>query len=630
MRQYERSHYHERARDERSRRETLYAYLDAFPPQSFLDANAHVFTPAPSPRPDGDAVERMSVARFYPDGSGEMQRDDCAGGFVDWDDYEAMRAALTAEKSAHAGVVHELKANYERALEAQRVVIAYRDATIADLREKLKEAVRQRDLEHARWKLSESGLAAECENHRHTAEQRDDERQRREEAEGKRDEFLDDATRLTEELSTLRTTCSTLEAERDEAKAQVTVLTGYLEEAEGHLREIGDAVGMLPTLRIGSNTRQAVADKLRRLTRERDEALAKCEGLEAELKETWAEGRRAQKEAVALRAAAEKYDADDAGLRWAVEASLAEFDALTLTENEFISAVRYAVKSNPAPSSSVEPVGLREAQTLAQSLLGRGLAPLDDDKIRKVAQFLASHPANPSAEKGSPSNPVPMVLACPKCGAGHEDVGEWATRPHKTHLCLLCKHEWRPFDYATVGVAPAEKGKGEDQPDWQLMAERSVTEAAQLQARIDELNDGWERIVCREVANAAALRARIDRAVELSRMERTKWQNEAWKRFLDKLDAALTSTEAGAGESAEIPGIEWYGHIARVISCNEWHADFSKSGGCLEIVLRGSPVFTREQLGVTIIPLLQRFVRTGTLTTPTPADSTESRKGGEA
>lgn len=52
--------------------------------------------------------------------------------------------------------------------------------------------------------------------------------------------------------------------------------------------------------------------------------------------------------------------------------------------------------------------------------------------------------------------PVPRVLTCPKCGAGHEDTGEWATRPHKTHLCLLCAHEWRPFNYPTVGIAPKD------------------------------------------------------------------------------------------------------------------------------------------------------------------------------
>lgn len=49
-------------------------------------------------------------------------------------------------------------------------------------------------------------------------------------------------------------------------------------------------------------------------------------------------------------------------------------------------------------------------------------------------------------------NPVPVTIYCPKCETMHLDDGEWATRPHKTHLCLECGQEWRPFPYATVGV----------------------------------------------------------------------------------------------------------------------------------------------------------------------------------
>jgi predicted RNA-binding Zn-ribbon protein involved in translation (DUF1610 family) len=49
--------------------------------------------------------------------------------------------------------------------------------------------------------------------------------------------------------------------------------------------------------------------------------------------------------------------------------------------------------------------------------------------------------------------PRALVLGCPECGALHIDEGEWATRPHKTHQCQKCAHEWRPFDFATVGIA---------------------------------------------------------------------------------------------------------------------------------------------------------------------------------
>ena len=54
------------------------------------------------------------------------------------------------------------------------------------------------------------------------------------------------------------------------------------------------------------------------------------------------------------------------------------------------------------------------------------------------------------------SAPIAMMLDCPACEALHVDEGEWATRPHKTHQCQGCGHEWRPVPYATVGIRPAE------------------------------------------------------------------------------------------------------------------------------------------------------------------------------
>ncbi len=53
----------------------------------------------------------------------------------------------------------------------------------------------------------------------------------------------------------------------------------------------------------------------------------------------------------------------------------------------------------------------------------------------------------------SAAEPVPVEICCPNCGKRHIDEGEWATtHHHRTHLCAGCKHEWRPFEYATVGV----------------------------------------------------------------------------------------------------------------------------------------------------------------------------------
>lgn len=51
-----------------------------------------------------------------------------------------------------------------------------------------------------------------------------------------------------------------------------------------------------------------------------------------------------------------------------------------------------------------------------------------------------------------PHKPAPKELECPKCWLPHFDIGEWLTRLHKTHKCAGCGHEWRPFNYYTVGV----------------------------------------------------------------------------------------------------------------------------------------------------------------------------------
>lgn len=48
--------------------------------------------------------------------------------------------------------------------------------------------------------------------------------------------------------------------------------------------------------------------------------------------------------------------------------------------------------------------------------------------------------------------PIPMLLRCPACNWQHVDRGEWATRPHRTHQCKVCRHEWRPANVCTVGV----------------------------------------------------------------------------------------------------------------------------------------------------------------------------------
>lgn len=72
----------------------------------------------------------------------------------------------------------------------------------------------------------------------------------------------------------------------------------------------------------------------------------------------------------------------------------------------------------------------------------------------------------------SPAAPEPMQLKCPACQLQHIDTLDaatgidWATRPHKTHLCLGCDHLWRPREYPTVGVAPASPEMPEGLGEW--------------------------------------------------------------------------------------------------------------------------------------------------------------------
>lgn len=54
------------------------------------------------------------------------------------------------------------------------------------------------------------------------------------------------------------------------------------------------------------------------------------------------------------------------------------------------------------------------------------------------------------------TEPVDMILHCPKCGTQHIDKPDpekgWTNPPHRSHLCAACGTIWRPADVATNGV----------------------------------------------------------------------------------------------------------------------------------------------------------------------------------
>ena len=71
--------------------------------------------------------------------------------------------------------------------------------------------------------------------------------------------------------------------------------------------------------------------------------------------------------------------------------------------------------------------------------------------------------------------PEPCDLECPGCGRIHLDQGEWRYKPHRTHACAGCGHEWRPSSHCTVGVDAMED----------LDRERLIHESLRIEAALD-------------------------------------------------------------------------------------------------------------------------------------------------
>lgn len=67
------------------------------------------------------------------------------------------------------------------------------------------------------------------------------------------------------------------------------------------------------------------------------------------------------------------------------------------------------------------------------------------------------------------SEPIDMMLPCPRCGHLHVDAPEpakgWDNPPHKSHLCHKCGCIWRPADVPTNGVSFIRtRGKDDNWP----------------------------------------------------------------------------------------------------------------------------------------------------------------------
>lgn len=87
-----------------------------------------------------------------------------------------------------------------------------------------------------------------------------------------------------------------------------------------------------------------------------------------------------------------------------------------------------------------------------------GRRPTYDDGLELGRDYLALHAEHEKLRELA-TTPIPMLLLCPSCFEPHIDEDEWATRPHRTHLCSNCQLEWRPANVPTVGVQALLKEK---------------------------------------------------------------------------------------------------------------------------------------------------------------------------
>lgn len=78
------------------------------------------------------------------------------------------------------------------------------------------------------------------------------------------------------------------------------------------------------------------------------------------------------------------------------------------------------------------------------------------EALERILQTYQGDPNDPVWQQAqqalSSMKPKEMFLNCPECGYLHVDEDEWATKPHNTHKCAKCKHEWKPHHYPTVGI----------------------------------------------------------------------------------------------------------------------------------------------------------------------------------
>jgi hypothetical protein len=102
--------------------------------------------------------------------------------------------------------------------------------------------------------------------------------------------------------------------------------------------------------------------------------------------------------------------------------------------------------------------------SLARQLaLDAALHPMRNDHQGTWAAFERAIVDAAAENAQGATEPEPMVLFCPVCKTQYPDTEDWATKPHRKHLCLWCGHIWKPHEHATVGIAVPNKSETDHQ-----------------------------------------------------------------------------------------------------------------------------------------------------------------------
>ena len=134
--------------------------------------------------------------------------------------------------------------------------------------------------------------------------------------------------------------------------------------------------------------------------------------------------------------------------------------------------------------------------------------------------------------------PVPLLLFCPHCATQHVDgpqpAKQWNNPPHRSHLCHVCGHVWRPADVPTVGVA--------------AIATRGQDDGSPIPAGLETVRD-----LTRRLAREQELHASTQALVDVEREERVRLHAAIVEHHGQKADDRCIEDDARLYAAAGLP-----------------------------------------------------------------------------